>query len=128
MPFIFKYLFSASTLALESSKTLLLFSKFIYFFIVLITYSLSSETHIIKSSFVFSLALILIVFLIAIIESVVNSIFLLNGLESSISLGIPKLFLSISFSLLISYSKSLPKLALSPCSSEHNVTAIKISF
>ena len=86
---MFKYLDSASTFTFANSIFLFIVSEFVNLFINSITFSLLSDTHIIKLNATFSFAFILTVFFIATIGSVVSPIFLPSGIELSTVFGSP---------------------------------------
>ena len=71
LPFMPKYLFSASLLAFSNSKVRLVFSLFMNFAMFFITCSLSYPTEIIRSNIAVSSGFISTVFFNAIIGSVV---------------------------------------------------------
>ena len=101
-----KYLFSASTLALDNSNDLLIFSSFKNLFIFCIQHSLLSATVIIKSNHFFSSGFMQKVLFIATIGSTVSLTLLVKGLDFCTRLGNPRLPLPKNFSLSISYSNS----------------------
>ena len=122
LPFISKYLNSASVFALTISNSFVTFSVILYLLIFFSAISFSYSTDIKKSIYPFDSGNIFIVFFKATIPSVVSPIFFDNGIEFLIASGISKLFLPINFSLLISYSVS-PIFSISVCN-----FAIKYKF
>ena len=106
LPFISKYLASASVFALTISNSLVIFSLILYLSEFWIASCLSYSADKIKSTYPISPGFIFTVFFNEITPSVVRPIFFDNGVEFFIEIGISKLFLPINFSLFISNSVS----------------------